>query len=110
MRKCWILVLLSSLIIALLVCSSIPCLAKSYIGPERTPPESSTYKKALWPVTFGLKLPVQVVRYTTQGLILGIEKSRARLGTGLSLLQDKKQRTERAIKKLIGSVVQLSPH
>ena len=75
-KKRWTLILLGNFLFILLIQLSIPCLAQTHIGPERTPPKRSAYKTALWPVRFTLKLPFQILRYTCQGLIIGIDESR----------------------------------
>ncbi|MBC8231557.1 BamA/TamA family outer membrane protein [bacterium] len=75
-KKRWTRILLGNFLFILLIQLGIPCLAQTHIGPERTPPKRSTYKTALWPVRFTLKLPFQILRYTGQGLIIGIDESR----------------------------------
>ena len=53
----------------------VPCLGQAHIGPECTPPKRSVSQKALWPVTFTLKLPAQILRYTSKSIIVGIDES-----------------------------------
>ena len=73
MKRQWTFVLFVSLLFILLIQFNAP--AQTHIGPERTPPEPPGYRTALWPVTFALKLPVQVFRYTSQGLIIAIDET-----------------------------------
>ncbi len=62
MQKRWTLILFGiGLLFILLIQVSIPCLAQTHIGTERTPPKRSAYKTAIWPVTFALKLPARVL-------------------------------------------------
>ena len=73
MKRAWTLVLLGSLLFILSIQLNAP--AQTHIGPERTPPKRPAYRTALWPITFTLKLPVQVLRYTSQGLIVAIDET-----------------------------------
>lgn len=75
MQKRWTLILFGSFLFILLIRFSIPCLAQIHIGPERTPPKRPGYRTALWPITFALKLPIQILRYTSQGIIIGIDET-----------------------------------
>jgi len=68
-------ILFGTFLCILLIQLSIPCLSQTHIGPERTPPKRSAYKTALWPVRFALKLPFQILRYTTKGLVISIDES-----------------------------------
>lgn len=76
MQRRWTLVLFGSLLFILLVQFSVGCLAQTHIGPERTPPKRPGYRTVLWPVTFTLKLPLQALRYTSQGLIIAIDETK----------------------------------
>ena len=66
----------TGLLFILLIQLSLPCLAQTHIGSERTPPKRSAYQTAIWPVTFALKLPVKVLYHTCEGIIIGLDKSR----------------------------------
>ena len=75
MQKRLTAVLCGKLVFILLIHFSIACLAQPHIGTERTPPKRSTYKTAVWPIKFALELPIQVLRYTSEGIIIGIDES-----------------------------------
>lgn len=76
MQKRWTSSLFAEgLLFILLIQLSIPCLAQIHIGPERTPPKRSAYETATWPARFALKLPIQILRYTCEGVIIGIDES-----------------------------------
>ncbi len=75
-KKRWTLILFGNFLLILLIQLSMPCLAQTHIGPERTPPKRSAYKTALWPVRFTLKLPIKVLSYTSKGVIIGLDESR----------------------------------
>ena len=74
-KKRWTLILLGSFLFILLIQLSIPCWSQTYIGPERTPPQRSTYKKVVWPLRFALKLPLKVLHYTSKGIVLGVTET-----------------------------------
>lgn len=88
MQKRWPVILFGSFLLVLLIQLSIPCLGQTHmsgrrlrggnqdqIGTERTPPKRSAYRTALWPITFALKLPIQVLRYTSKGIIIVIDET-----------------------------------
>ena len=75
MQKRWIFILFGSFLFILLMQFSVPCAGESCIGAERTPPKRSAYQIVMTPVAFALKLPFQVLRYTSEGVITGINKS-----------------------------------